>query len=253
MNPVRTRSDGAAILYDADLLDHVDAAFFEPHTWRSRGALAAVARGRGAAWFVRHDGRDLVLRHYRRGGLLGPWLGDRYLWFGLARTRAFREWHLLAELHRHGLPVPRPVAACVRRFGLCYRADLMTERLPDVESLAQRLAEDALPPARWNDIGRGLRRFHDAGVYHADLNAHNVLLGRETLYLVDFDRGRLRAGGRWTRANLARLKRSLDKLKGLDARFCFSGTDWSALLAGYGDGGSGRARGRGSAPQYRNV
>lgn len=233
MKPVRMRSDGAAIVYDAEAIDKIDSTFFDPSTWRDRGALIGEARGRGAAWIVRHGNRELVLRHYRRGGVFGPWLGDRYLWLGLARSRAEREWHLLADLQARGLMVPRPIAVRVRRSGLIYRADLVTERVAAAVSLAQRLASMPLDAGEWGAIGRCIRQFHVAGAYHADLNAHNVLLAPSGVYLIDFDRGRLRASGPWKGANLARLRRSLDKLKGENKRFYFRGDDWNALGSGY--------------------
>ena len=86
MRPVRIRSDGAAILYDADAIDKIDSTFFDPATWRGRGALIGEARGRGAASIVRHAGRELVLRHYRRGGVLGPWLGRQIRYRERPRT-----------------------------------------------------------------------------------------------------------------------------------------------------------------------
>lgn len=233
MRPVRIRSDGAAIVYDADAIDKIDSTFFDPATWRVRGALIGEARGRGAAWIVRHGGRELVLRHYRRGGVFGPWLGDRYLWLGLARSRAEREWHLLTDLRDRGLAVPWPVAARVRRRGLIYRADLVTERIAAADSLAQRLASAPLDAEAWRAIGQCIRRFHAAGVYHADLNAHNVLLAPTGVHLIDFDRGCLRAPGGWEAANLARLRRSLEKLAHENQGFSFREEGWNALVAGY--------------------
>src|SRR6185312_24099 len=56
-------------------------------------------------------------------------------------------------------------------------------------------------------------RFHRAGIWHADLNAHNVLVSPAGLHLIDFDRGRQRApAAGWRLANLRRLRRSLLKL-----------------------------------------
>ncbi len=64
--------------------------------------------------------------------------------------------------------------------------------------------------ARWAAIGRCLRRFHDAGVQHADLNARNIMLGEQgEVWVLDFDRGRLRAPGAWSGRVLDRLERSL--------------------------------------------
>jgi 3-deoxy-D-manno-octulosonic acid kinase len=208
------RIDHRHILYDGGALENAGPELFDPQAWRARGALLGQARGRGAAWFVQDGEHGYVLRHYRRGGLVGRLIHDRYVWLGLARTRAWREWRLLAHLHGQGLPVPRPVAAQVVRKGWHYGADLLTARLPDTRSLAQALAAAPLTAPEWRRIGACIGRFHQAGVWHADLNAHNILLDADTnIYLIDFDRGRLRRpADAWQRANLARLLRSLRKL-----------------------------------------
>ena len=137
---------------------------------------------------------------------------DRFLWSGEAETRSFAEWYLTYHLHRAGLPVPTPIAARYQRHGLFYRADLITQRIENSESLAGRLAKGPLSFTQWIAIGRCLRRFHDAGVFHADLNAHNILLTPEQVYLIDFDRGELRSRGWWTDTTLVRLYRSLEKV-----------------------------------------
>ena len=234
---VETTGDGA-ILYDDELLSHPHPALFDPAHWP--GAPHAV-RGRGAALFISHAGQDWVLRHYRRGGLVGRLLEDHFAWLGTARTRAFREWSLLAELVALGLPVPRPVAARYRRLGLVYTADLITVQLPGVRSLAERLAAGEAGEALWRAVGACIRRFHELDVWHADLNAHNVQVdGSGRVWLLDFDRGRRRpprAG--WRRRNLARLARSLSRLREREG-LGFTGQHWQWLLAGY-EGGTPRA------------
>jgi 3-deoxy-D-manno-octulosonic acid kinase len=59
-------------------------------------------------------------------------------------------------------------------------------------------------------------RFHRAGLDHADFNAHNILFDATGHgWLIDFDRGRIRIPEtRWRERNLARLQRSLLKLRG---------------------------------------
>lgn len=227
---VETTGDGA-ILYDDALLSHPDPALFDPAHWP--GAPRA-ARGRGAALFITHAGQDWVLRHYRRGGLAGRVLDDQFAWLGGERTRAFREWSLLAELVALGLPVPRPVAARYRRRGLVYTADLITRRLPGVRSLAGQLAAGEAGEATWRAVGACIRRFHELGVWHADLNAHNVQLdGYGQAWLLDFDRGRRRPpGGGWRQRNLARLERSLSRLREREG-LAFTGQHWQWLLDGY--------------------
>ena len=215
------------ILYDDALFDHADAALFTPPP-----SAASAVGGRGSAWILDRGDAQWVLRHYRRGGMPGKLVRDRYLWIGLRLSRPWWEWRLLDSLYREGLPVPQPVAARVQRGGLFYRGDLVTRRIPGARSLAERLTSGGGGHVPWTAIGRCIRRFHQVGVCHADLNAHNVLLdGSDTVYLIDFDRGTRRAGGAWASANLARLKRSLDKLSGPDG---FNLAAWGALLEGYG-------------------
>jgi 3-deoxy-D-manno-octulosonic acid kinase len=214
---------------------------FDPSYWEARSALVGQASGRGTTWFVQQGGEQWALRHYRRGGWIAKFVTDRYLWLGLARTRAWREWHLTAELHRKNLPVPTPVAARVVRSGLSYRADLITRRIADVEPLSQRLQDAPVSGDDWRRLGELLRRLHDTGLDHADLNAHNVLQGSDRqFWLIDFDRARLRTAGRWRERNLRRLLRSLRKLRRQSPRFCWTEADWAALQAGYEEGGSTR-------------
>lgn len=216
------------IVFDANSLPQATPAMLQPESWP--GAVPLDGRGgRGTPWLVQGDFGEAVLRHYRRGGLIGRLVSDRYLYSGQARVRSLREFELLAQLWRQGLPVPRPLLAGWRREGVFYRADLMTLRVPRARTMAERLAESA--PIPWAKIGRAIAGFHLAGVFHADLNAHNVLVDAEDrVWLIDFDRGRLRVPAQdWQRANLRRLRRSLDKLGGVAA------DDWQALETAYLD------------------
>jgi 3-deoxy-D-manno-octulosonic acid kinase len=225
--------DGGRMLYDTLRTSNFSADFFEPEYWRRHDAIEGTARGRGTTWFIRSGASSFVLRHYRRGGLMAKVSKDAYLWSGESETRSFAEWYLTYHLHRAGLPVPTPIAARYRRSGICYRADLITQRIENSESLAARLAQGPLSLMQWIAIGRCIRRFHDAGVHHADLNAHNILLTPEQVYLIDFDRGTLRRRGWWADSNLVRLYRSLEKITMLAAPDSFTDQDWHSLLAGY--------------------
>lgn len=235
MTPRTLESGNQHILYDADAIEEASAELFDAERLRRRGALTGAAQGRGATHFVTLPGAEAVLRHYRRGGMVARFNEDRYLWQGLSATRPWREWLLLAQLQRLQLPAPAPLAARVVRHGLWYRADLLTRRIGTAGSLAQRLRDQALSPMLWSRIGACIRRFHDAAVFHADLNAHNILLdASDHVYLIDFDRGEMRsANAVWREANLKRLRRSLDKLTALHPGFAFDTAAWSALCSGY--------------------
>ncbi|HEY2274483.1 MAG TPA: 3-deoxy-D-manno-octulosonic acid kinase [Steroidobacteraceae bacterium] len=222
------------MLYDASRVSNLTAEWFTPRYWQSRGELEGATSGRGAAYFLSADGKRYVLRHYRRGGLAALLSTDHYAFLGEDNTRPFVEWQMTYSLHRAGLPVPAPIAARYQRAaGVTYTADLITERLATVGSLAECLRTGALSILTWISIGRCIRRFHDLGVRHADLNAHNILLSEEQVYLIDFDRAQLRAPGLWRDANLVRLRRSLEKLTwGLPSER-FAEADWHGLLDGY--------------------
>jgi 3-deoxy-D-manno-octulosonic acid kinase len=219
-------------------------SIFDPQFWRARGELTAVTAGRGSAWFIasgeRSGGRQWVLRHYRRGGFIARLSRDGYVWAGEDRVRAFAEWRLLDIMRQRGLPVPRPVAARYQRKGLCYRCDLITERIVDAEPLSSVLARRTLAESAWRAVGAAVAELHHAGVEHADLNAHNLLLDANgAVSVIDFDRGRLRApggagtAGIWVNRNLGRLQRSLAKIsRGLPAGR-YSARDWEWFMAGY--------------------
>jgi len=235
MKAVQVKIDNRYILYDAGCIENPAAFGFDADYWASCDAIIGFAEGRGTTFFIQYAGEDYVLRHYRRGGFIARLSPDQYVWTGLQRTRAWREWHLLAQLREMGLPVPQPVAAQVMRNGMTYRADIMTRRIPHTTTLAEELGRHALSEDAWQELGSMVGRFHNYGVWHADLNANNVLIDSESrLYLIDFDRGRLRQPAQqWQQANLDRLKRSLLKLQSKTESFYFAESDWQTLLAGY--------------------
>ena len=219
-----------AILFDAALSGGIDEHWFEPHAGSRRQPA-----GRGEVTYFDTAHGPCVLRHYRRGGLVARINRDRYLWTGAARTRSFREFHLLAALQAAGLRVPAPVAARYVRDGMHYRADLVTRRVPGARTLAERFASGQLDAAIAARVGRTLAGFHAHGACHADLNAHNVLTdGSGLVWLLDFDRGRLRAPSmKWQQANLVRLRRSFLKLGAHSRTDEFDAGFWHPLLAAY--------------------
>lgn len=225
---------GGAMLYDASLASNFEAFWFDREHWIGTGGSRGEAAGRGSTLFFEMGRVQGALRHYRRGGLLARWRGDRYRFYGESATRPMREFLLTCQLHARGLPVPAPIACRYLRVGDDYTGDLITTRIPGGAPLAARIAAGTLSLAAWIAIGRCIRSFHDEGACHADLNAHNILLTTDDrVYLIDFDRGSLRKPGWWRDNNLVRLRRSLEKISDRLPRGVFSETDWQSLLAGY--------------------
>ncbi len=232
----KLKLEGQEIWYDSTLFDTFEPRLFDPGWLAENGLIHGGSRGRGEAYFLRHSGRDMVLRHFRRGGLIGRINRDLYLGARVAKSRAMQEFSLLQSMLAAGLNVARPVAARCIHLGPFYRADLITLRIPDALPLADILKTRKLGDAVWQAIGTEIRRMHDLNVHHADLNCRNILLDdNETPWLIDFDKSGKRAPGDWTRANLARLRRSFDKEKSLHHDLNFQESDWMALETGYGD------------------
>jgi len=230
------KTENGAIVYDKAVINQISEKSFSAQGWDVATAVSGKFRsaGRGNTLIVSNGEKEYVLRHYLRGGLPGKIIRDKYVWTGQRETRAFSEWYLLAKLYRLGLPVPRPAAARYVKTGPIYSADLLTLRIPAVRSLAERIADAPGDANFWRKIGAQVQRFHKAGVYHADLNAYNVQLGpADKLYLLDFDRGNIRERGHWQQKNIARLHRSLNKLKQADSALHFGAAEWDAFLDGY--------------------
>ncbi len=241
-----TKTGNAYILYDAAIIAEPGLQLFDRdyHTKRQprQNNSAAVKKsgiGRARVVYFSFDNRALVLKHYFRGGAVAAFSKDRYLGFDVEKSRAFREWRLLKKMSRLGLPVPQAVAAHVEKSLISYRADLITEEIKQAKTLADVLTEKSIDATQWKKIGICLKTFHQYDIYHADLNARNILLAGTApeagdVYLIDFDNSTFRADSKtWKMANLARLKRSLLKFKRNQQGFNFDEDDWSALLLSY--------------------
>lgn len=239
MNPCEKILGNIYILYDADVVPQLDAISFDPRSLAERQALVGQVLGRGPTYFIRIEQQDWVLRHYQRGGLVGGFVRDSYVWTGLERTRPWCEWHMLQKLHAWQLPVPRPIAARALRYGLFYKADIITQRLVGARSLTERIRQAQLSKEKWGAIGACIRRFHDADVYHPDITPNNILLeDGDNIYLIDFDNCKLvQSATGWRAKNLQRFNRSLVKRRSIYDSFYFSDSDWQALCEGYQERG----------------
>jgi tRNA A-37 threonylcarbamoyl transferase component Bud32 len=179
-------------------------------------------RGRGPAYAVSLSdecGR-VIVRHSRRGGLLGRFVDDLYL----SRLRPFRELLASYRLRALGVPTPEMVAYVIYPAGLFIRSDVATREVADGADFAEWLARTGLPDERLalvQAVARLLDRLSEAGAHHGDLNARNILLVRDQHgfggIVLDVDRVRFHVprSPMLAAANLSRLERSLKKLQAL--------------------------------------
>jgi len=201
--------------------------------WKDKGAITGQETGRGTTWFLRHNNHDLVLRHYLRGGVISKISRDSYIFKGLKSCRSISEFNILTQLNALNLPVPIAAAAQVIRHGLTYKADLLTQRIPNAQDLVQvlKVAQDK---AFYQELGQMIALFHQQGVYHADLNIQNILQdSNNKFWLIDFDRAqRIKPKKAWQLSNLSRLKRSFEK-ETVRFGINWKASDWNILISSY--------------------
>jgi 3-deoxy-D-manno-octulosonic acid kinase len=197
--------------------------------------------GRGPVYLVRDGSSEWVVRPYRRGGsVAAPLLADRYLRGGVPRPVA--EAYVSQEARRRAIPTPAVVAGAIYPAGVFYRADVVTEYVPDSRDLAAMLFQPPLADA--HERGRALReagqligRMARAGVEHPDMNAKNILMAGEkwafTGVLLDLDRCRVDQGLEPLSPYpmLLRLERSLRRL-GARTNQPLTDRDWQMLRNG---------------------
>ncbi|MEL7442576.1 MAG: lipopolysaccharide kinase InaA family protein, partial [Pseudomonadota bacterium] len=106
---------GHHFIFDDTLVSHPNAEMFTPDFWQLQDKITGQAKGRGTTIFIEHEGQRWVLRHFKRGGLVGKVLSDQYMFIGVERSRPFEEFRLLEYMRTQDLLVPIPVAARIHR------------------------------------------------------------------------------------------------------------------------------------------
>lgn len=217
------------------------------HRWAETRPGARELLGRGSAWAVPApdgDGRWLV-RHYRRGGFVARFVQDRYLDMGVHRP--LRELIASVKARARDVPTPEVVAATIHRVGVWYRSDIVTRFVGGTRDLDACLFDegDAVRRVRaMGAAGRLVRRAHEAGVVHNDLNLKNILIagdGAEVdAWLIDLDRAVVMrdAAARFERnLMLRRFGRSLRKQERRHGQRLRNG-EREAFAEGYAQGGT---------------
>lgn len=227
------RNGNEQIWYEPKLLSVPPSMCMNAPYWYVHNRVVGSARGRGTTWFVQLESLQGALRHYRRGGLFGKLVKDLYLFQGWEKSRSYLEYQLLLKLRKQGVHVPRPIAARVEKRGIFYRADLLSEKIPNANDLVDILQRSSIPSEIYQSIGEEIGKMHAAGVNHTDLNIHNILIDKnEQVWIIDFDKCYCQQGDEWKKANLERLKRSFIKEQG-KRNIQWQENEWASLIEGY--------------------
>ncbi|MBM4310003.1 MAG: hypothetical protein FJ119_03510 [Deltaproteobacteria bacterium] len=187
-----------------------------------RQQAGAAHAGRGPVLSVGHwpgSTESIVVRKYRRGGLLRFLIAD--LFYG--RRRSLDELAVTLAAARAGIPVADALAAaCLRVWGPLYRHYFVTRELRgccDLPAWFQTGAAEQDVASLARSAADLVRRMHDSGLYHADLNLKNILVSRDDarrLFIIDWDKSthaRGPLGHEARERNVLRLCRSAAKLR----------------------------------------
>jgi len=173
----------------------------------------SVLGGRTSVTPVQLDGiGSVVIKHYRRGGLMRYLIKRRYLKFG--KTRAQREFELLDTVGTLGINVPEPIAFA-HRGRLFYRAWLVTREIQQPLSLARlSLQDEKKTSIAMESVIEQISWLIQNDILHVDLHPGNVVVDAAgKVYLLDFDKGSVYHGNRQKLKNryLTRWQRAVNK------------------------------------------
>lgn len=225
----------------------LDLGLHDPAALLAQASIKAWATGGRAPHPVIGVGDDVwVIKSYRRGGIVGKFNEDFY--FG--SMRFLSELRVCTHAIREGVPTVAPIALVLRRHGLGCRAWLVSPFLAETYTLKDALLrpeetldsehpEKALS-ALSRVAGTAVRRMHDVGIDHRDLNLGNLLVlppapdSEPEVLILDWDRARLQNhDAAFGYQNLLRLLRSAFKGRA-ETRFLSVAT--RGFLRGYFSG-----------------
>ena len=174
---------------------------------------------------VKVGGKHYFVKHYRRPG--------KYLRRYLGHSRPNREWLNARWFKNHGIPFPRRVCfGEENRRQSAYSGVIVFEEIPDSMDLRNisRYRPDLMQDPDWRrrvmiNLADVVRRMHQQGFIHNDLNWRNVLVqiggsqngpeaSKMAVYLIDSPAGR-RVYLTGNRRGIVRDLAFLDKMAGL--------------------------------------
>lgn len=154
-----------------------------------KNSVNSALGGRTSITVTRLQGiGSVVIKYYRRGGVIRHLIKKRYLKCG--KTRCQIEYELLQKVRSLGINAPEPIAFAYRGR-LFYQCWLVTREIQDHQTLAQ-LSRSNEEQARMalKGVIKQVSMLIKNKILHADLHPGNVIVDNQNqVYLLDFDKG----------------------------------------------------------------
>lgn len=161
---------------------------------------------RGVATTVEVNGSEYVVKEYFRGGFIS-FLKNRHL----SRNQLKNEVEIIDYLRLRGFNVPEIAAAITVKGFPWSKYILITKQIRGARNLTHAAISDS---KILRELCLSVRRMHEVGVYHGDLNLTNILYGDGGFYFIDFAGSRFSFSGCDYRRDIFRLIRSIEKIMG---------------------------------------
>jgi len=151
----------------------------------------------------------VVVKYYRRGGLVRYIVKQRYLKCG--KTRGQKEYELLQKVRNLGINAPEPIVFAYRGC-LFYQGWLVTREIKHHQTLAKlSLSNEKLTHFVMENVIEQVSTLIKNSILHVDLHPGNVIVDNQNkVYILDFDKGGIFPGNknilksryirRWNRA-----------------------------------------------------
>jgi len=135
---------------------------------------------------------SVVIKHFKRGGILGKFISKYYL--GI-KKRPVTEMKLLNIARNYDVNVPTPLA-CLTKGMFIYKGYMITKEIDHIGNLAQAAVSD---PERvkvlLKEASRQIKILINQKVYHIDLHPGNIIYNsKNEVFFVDFDKARIYKG-----------------------------------------------------------
>lgn len=157
-----------------------------------QSAAHGVLSGRGSISKTTLDKTgSVVIKYFRRGGLIRHFTRQRYLKLG--ETRPQLEFEMLEEMKKIGVSAPSPVAWAYKKEGFFfYTGWLVMQEIKKQQSLAEVSKKDS-ERAKYilKKTAAQLSILIKNKILHVDLHPGNVLVDpTDHVYLIDFDKAK---------------------------------------------------------------
>ncbi len=184
------------ILIDNNYTDRIDQKLVEDLYYESLNTESTSVKGvssvkgvRGAVLKRKINDVDVVVRLYRRGGLMKYFLKNTFFKSSsIDKSRPIREFYILNSLK--DLDVPRVVAVAVKEHRFTYSGIIITEYIKDSFNLLNEAPKNkGLIKELSFKAGILANKIITKGVFHPDLHVGNVLYRTNgEVFIIDFDK-----------------------------------------------------------------